>query len=239
MKIIILDDVDVFRSSLKSKILAWAENGNCTGAIRFMEFSSSEDLLQAYESGLSPDAYFIDIEIPNEISGLDLAKHIYKNDRRTPIIFISSHIKYAVDGYGVRALGFITKPITQPDVDRCMDIIKSTWEMKRDFISLSFGGIAVKADCDKIMYFESLNRKTRLVMSTGGLIETSDNLKDIMRRLREMPFIQCHRSYIVNTTYIVSIKGNEILLTNEVRLPVGRKYRDLVFKAIERSVFND
>ncbi len=48
--------------------------------------------------------------------------------------------------------------------------------------------------------------------------------------LKELPpnFIQCHRSYIVNTNYIQSISARHIHLKNNTYIPVSRTYRKRV-----------
>ena len=57
-----------------------------------------------------------------------------------------------------------------------------------------------------------------------------NTLSNILKQINDYPnFIRCHKSYIINTNYIVSISGNArgyFLKTNQIEnlIPVSRKF---------------
>lgn len=62
---------------------------------------------------LSPvDAAFLDIEMP-EMRGIDLAAELLKLDPGVRIFFVTAYDSYALDAFGVSALGYLLKPYNQ------------------------------------------------------------------------------------------------------------------------------
>ena len=60
------------------------------------------------------------------------------------------------------------------------------------------------------------------------------SLKGLLELLKDGPFVQCHKSFIVNTTYIERIDKVENLV--ELRhctaaLPIGLKYRKQILES--------
>ena len=73
-------------------------------------FSSVENILVAYESGLRFSIILLDMQMDG-IDGIETAKVIRKYDKNVRIVIITSIIEYAVEGYGINASDFILKPI--------------------------------------------------------------------------------------------------------------------------------
>ena len=60
------------------------------------------------------------------------------------------------------------------------------------------------------------------------------------RRLPNGSFLRTHRSYLVNTKFVVGIAGGSaqpsVVLESGFQLPIGKKYRDTVLAAIRQKV---
>ena len=97
------------------------------------------------------------------------------------------------------------------------------WEICEDYkriIYKSEGEIHFIAIKD-ILYFESQNRKIRLI-TTKGEKEFYGKIKDIKAQLNKH-FVDVHRSYYVQERYIRKIgKGRVVLVTGE-ELPISRQ----------------
>lgn len=79
-------------------------------------FSSSEEALQAFE-GINPEVVFLDIEMP-KINGIDLARKIKSKKQEVYIIFTTAYSQYAVDAFGVEAVDYLMKPVSDEDILR-------------------------------------------------------------------------------------------------------------------------
>ena len=85
---------------------------------------------------------------------------------------------------------------------------------------LLFSCLIVGYSFQDIIYFESSRRIIKIVSNSGTDVFYS-RLNDIESTIAG-DFIRIHQSYLVNPRYIASLNGNEIYLTNGVKLPVSK-----------------
>ena len=78
-------------------------------------FLRGSDALDSISEGRIPDIVFSDIEMPG-ISGLEFAARLKKLSADTRIIFVTSHEKYALEAFRIKAHGYLLKPLTVEDV---------------------------------------------------------------------------------------------------------------------------
>ena len=76
------------------------------------DFSLTRRFYFDLEEGFHYDICFLDIEMP-QMNGLDLAKKIRASAQATYLVFITSYLQYAVEGYEVKAF-----PISQKSPGR-------------------------------------------------------------------------------------------------------------------------
>ena len=113
MKVICVDDeqpaLDTFR--LKAKGFPEIESlrlfSDCEEAIRY-----------AGENRI--DAAFLDIEMP-DMGGIELARELKKKDCNIRIFFMTAFEQYALDAFGVKALGYIMKPYTKAEIGEALE----------------------------------------------------------------------------------------------------------------------
>ena len=76
----------------------------------------------------TPDLLILDVEMPG-LTGIQLAKSL----KILPlIIFISSHLRYAVDAYDVDAIDYLVKPATPERLMRAIEKARTLLEMKNN-----------------------------------------------------------------------------------------------------------
>ena len=89
MQVWLCEDDPIFRTSIESKISNWSK-ANHNFDLSITTFRSSEDLLEHWQLGNHADIFFLDIQIPKELSGLELAKLIRQTDEDVPIVFVTN-----------------------------------------------------------------------------------------------------------------------------------------------------
>ena len=99
MKIAICDDEKTFLKELEEKILKIIPRLDCD----VEPFSCAEDLLS---SEVPFDIVFLDIEMQG-MDGMSCARKIRETNKDIPIVFLTSHIEMAVEGYEVSAFRFL------------------------------------------------------------------------------------------------------------------------------------
>lgn len=232
MQIWICEDDAMYRASIQQKIKNWSTFSGISD-IEMTAFHSSEDLWEKWTSGFTPHLILLDIEIPNELSGLEIARRIRAFDTMIPIVFITNYSEYALQGYTVNALRYLKKPILEIELFPCLDIAYRHYILlHQDHSVLSLFDAHVVLRYVEILYIEarSPNIEIKLVNNLKNIV-VRYRLSKLAELLPSELFSFCHRSYIVNLAQIRTLKKSKLLLCNDEYLPISEKYADeLIYK---------
>lgn len=189
-------------------------------------FSSGEELLEHMPSDIF--IVFLDIQM-NGINGIDTAKILRKNGYNLHIIFITSRIEYALEGYEVHAYGFLRKPITYSSVFRHLkELTRRKSAQHSPILHLKNGADTDFLNCNSIIYAEVFHHSTYFILTDGSRKEYTIPLGEIESSTKEYGFFRCHKSYLVNMKHIVRFSLTSITMKNGDEIPVS-KYRRKTF----------
>ena len=235
MRIAVCDDGAVYRAAISQAVEQW-QGRNPAVAVSLWPYASSEDLLEALTGGSHFDLYFLDIEIPDEISGLQLAERIRALDAYTPIVFISNYEQYARAGYQANALRYLCKPLRSGQIFECLDIACRQWRTRRaDSLVLPCGQGQVVLRPEHILYVEARDHFLAFHLADSAQpLPLRMTLGGLRQRLPGGLLLQCHRSFLVNLLYIRKILPTALTMADGSELPVGKRYRGQLMDA-----FND
>lgn len=207
------DDINV-----RKEINAYTKN-HYKNEIRILEFVSGDGLLQKIAEIDVIDLLFLDIEMPGK-NGIEIKELLSHNAKVKSIVFVTSHVNVMQDAFGMKVIGFVTKPLQKGKIIHWIDTVYNQFKESK-IISFnkdtSFRVI-------NIMYIAADRQYTYVVMNDG---KVSEFLRVPIRKWKlkvDNSFIQCHKSYLVNMRFIEKLKFKEILLNNGNNVPVGRKY---------------
>lgn len=225
MNIIICDDEIYYQQAIVNSVEAWiAKTGH--NNIRYSCYSSSEDLLERWEKGLHIDLLFLDIQIPNELSGMTLAQRVRNLDPNISIVFITNYSNYVYEGYTVNALRYLRKPVHEHDVFSCLEIAYRHYELlKCDSIVIESRDQCFVLRYSDILYIESRSHYLSFCLNDVNVCpEIRKKLSEISAHLPSELFVQCHRSYIVNLSHIRRFTKCSVIMSNGQSLPVSSTY---------------
>lgn len=83
-------------------------------------FSSAEELETQLLTGDRFDLLCLDILMDGE-SGMELAKKLRMTDDRTSILFLTGSSEYLKDGYEVRPIQYLFKPVSKAELKRAIE----------------------------------------------------------------------------------------------------------------------
>lgn len=182
------------------------------------------------------DLIFLDINMP-EISGLDFVKTLLKSPM---IIFATAYPQYALDSYELDAIDYLVKPIrferfvkAVNKAQNYLDLLQKDSEKSEverindDFIYIKADRKYFKLAFKDILYIEGLKDYVILHTSERKVV-TAMNLKTIFDQLPPI-FARISKSYIVNTSHIVSC-DNFVVYLDKVELTIGQTFKDDFFK---------
>ena len=182
-------------------------------------FDCAEDLLKS--SLDSYDIIILDINL-KEISGMDASKIIRKHNENCKIVFISAFDKYAVEGYKVNAHRYLVKPISEEDFNESISSIITSLKPDDVFVEISDGSTVKKINIFDIYYIEIQNRKTALHTRDSVLI-SKISMSTWKNSLCKYNFSSSHNSFLINMKHIHSIQKEEVVLTNDVVIPMSKR----------------
>lgn len=198
-------------------------------------YSSANELLQNYPSDV--DLILLDIYM-NGMDGMSAARQIRTFDEQVCIIFITTMYQCAIDGYKVRAFGFIKKPVSyaelQHELSCALRQIGRT-KSRRDFITLRSGSAVHRIPVAEITYCEVRNHSVR-VCSAGKVQEYRCAMKELEEQLEPYGFFRCHASYLVNSRSIARIDAAELTLQDGSVIPVSQRRRKEFMCALSKYI---
>ena len=132
-------------------------------------------------------------------TGLELARQLYGRGVRDRIIFITGNPEYALAGYDAAPLHYLLKPVSR---ERLEEALRRAIE-KRGLQSVLFqrGGKAVPIPAEDIRCLESRDHGVVVHLKDGE--ETfALSLTDVERLVPAGMFCRCHRSCLVNLSWV-------------------------------------
>jgi DNA-binding LytR/AlgR family response regulator len=175
----------------------------------------------------SVDLVFLDINLP-DMSGLDFIKTV-KNP--PAIIMTTAYSEYAVGSFELATIvDYLVKPFSFDRFLRAINKAKDRIEIPKPVSNENENSIFLNVDktlhkivLNNILYIES-ERNYITVVTENKKLSYIDSLKNWNEKLPKNVFIQVHKSFIVNTTFVSKISGNTIYVKDN-KIPIGRTYK--------------
>lgn len=233
MRIAICDDEEMYRVQLKSvldKILVNAD-------YEIETFADGNRLEEAY-SEAPYDLVFLDIEMP-EVDGITLARRLRARSEKVFIVFLTGHVEYALEGYEVNALRYLTKPV---DTDKLKEVIRYVQDKQGSGrqIIVKEDGEQLLIDIADVMYMESMNQNVRIVTTKGEHV-IRYNIGDFEQQLAGDGFFRIHRGYLVALAKVKKLAKSDVIMEDGTALPVSRSnikpLKDALYAYVEEAAF--
>ena len=215
IKVLIADDEIGMRLVLR-KIIEKIEGFQIVG-----EAEDGNSALFLVEE-LDPQVIFLDIEM-NGLNGVETAKIIRNDHKKSIIIFITAYSDFVFQGYEVQALNYILKPYKPEKIADVLNQALAVLNQRQDiFYAIEQKSGTHKLNLTSTIYFSSDKRKVYAVTTTDN-IEFYDKLDELFKKLPSF-FIRIHQRYIININFASAVEGNEVIVNGET-LPVSRVYK--------------
>lgn len=180
------------------------------------------------------DILFLDINMP-KLTGLSLLKTL---QQKPNVIITTAYPEYAVEGFELSVIDYLLKPFS---FERFLQAVNKVQQTPQPQINLSdreevSSSIFVKSDkklikldFDAITHIEAYGNYIKVYAET--MVLTPQTLSDFLEKLPSN-FLRIHKSYIINFNYLKLLDGNQLLLQNDIKLPIGKSYRKAILERI-------
>lgn len=192
-------------------------------------FTNTGDLLRKAETEYyQPDILLMDISMFGE-AGIEAVRKLQDMGSCGRVIFFASSAEYALAAFGVAAVSYLLRPISEKALFRALDkILKQMRNDRQRYVLFEANCHVRRLALEDIIYCEAQGKKQCIYMGGGECVL----LRMTMTKLRETlcihkEFVGIGVSYIVNMEHVESWNRQTLLLDNgqEIYLPRGA-YRE-------------
>lgn len=227
LRALIVDDEYPARDELRHLL------GRCGSVQVVGEAADAREALKLIKA-VAYDVVFLDICMPG-ISGMELARGLCAQKNTPAVVFVTAHEEYALDAFGVGAVDYLVKPVTEKRLLEVTTRLKERLapegkEKPLTTVAIIRRGNIIPVATQEIthVYAES----DRVIVCTYGERASAPQiytLEQLAGRLPQDMFFRSHRSYVVNLKFIKEIKpdlnGTYVLYVNDRQnstVPVSR-----------------
>lgn len=178
LKIALCDDDAVFLKELTGKIQELLRFEEKNAAIA--SFVNPTALTASVASGDRFDIFILDVEMP-QIDGFKVAADLRKYQPNVALIFLTSHLQYAPEGYKVDALRFISKLNVDETLPEALQKALHTLEQQDQHSLLvqhykNFSRVLYQ----NIIYVRKTARSVQIITSNQGVIKDNRGIKNYL-----------------------------------------------------------
>lgn len=179
------------------------------------------------------DLLFLDIQMPG-MNGLEFAKTLQHDTR---VVFTTAFSQYAIDGFRVKALDYLLKPISFQAFTEASERALEWFRLKqgeaseieanypKDCIFVKSEYKLLQIQLGKILYIEGLKDYVKIYTEDNPRpILSLSSMKAMEERLPADRFLRVHRSFIVQKAKVRVIDRGRIVFGN-VTIPVSDSYK--------------
>ncbi len=200
----------------------------------------------------SPDAVFLDIEMPKENAFAFLERISPVNFE---VVFVTAYDEYAIRAFKTNAVDYILKPISIPELKEAMKKLKEkimirnvfrgvdykdlshqvAGRMKGQKIILKDNNVVEVVDFKDILFVEAQGSYFKVVFFKDNVVKEivmCGTLTEYEELLSPELFFRVHKSYIINCLHVKNIIKDEhsrVVINDDFTLPVSRRrYASLI-----------
>jgi DNA-binding LytR/AlgR family response regulator len=193
---------------------------------------------EAFLKNSAVDMIFLDIEMP-KVSGLQF---LQKLNIESMVILTTAFPQYALEGYELDIIDYLLKPFAFSRFLKAVHKAKDYYQMKTrtsgalepTYIFIRSDKRIEKIELNDILYAESTGNYVSVYTERKKIIAYL-TMKSLESQLPAEDFIKIHQSYLVNSSKIDAIEGNEIKIAGK-SLPMSRNYREMVMKIVHQRL---
>lgn len=225
MKIVVCDDDEEDLAKIE-RLLTSYRQANSDIRLDIEKFLDAETLYRKIQTEDLADIYILDM-IMSKKTGIDIGSEIRRTGRESVIVYITSSDDFAFQAYGVRAIRYLLKPVSEEQFFEALDYALSLTKAEKELIySVKTKNGLVAVPYSKIEYIENYSRVLNIWLTDGELIKSIFIRKSFNEEIKEIAedknFIQVHKSFLINMRYVKKLTQGSVLMESGKSIPVSK-----------------
>ena len=190
--------------------------------VKILAYQSGENLRYDLQDGFCYDLFLLDIEMPGT-DGMELAKEIHDGLPAAGIIFITSHLEYAVAAYEYAVFRYISKSMLEEKLPAALEDFYKLYELERS----SYYRIQVKSHVEHlpfrdILYILKEGKYAVFHLRSGRTASVRRSLSQVYGEIGQEYFYLADRGCIINLANVTGMDGEKILMPDGERITINR-----------------
>ncbi|KRL61757.1 LytR/AlgR family response regulator transcription factor [Lactobacillus psittaci] len=174
-------------------------------------------LLEYVENNALPALYILDIDLNQELDGIDLAEKIKTLQPNSKIAFLTSYEDYALETLQrqIAPLSYIVKgsPNSKQLMAQLLTKLNNTkLEKSEAYLSFEDKSINYKISLSRIYYLTTSSNKPHMIklICKNNVFEFYGNLRELAEKFPQL--LRIHHSYLINPKNVVKVDFKQRLV---------------------------
>ncbi len=194
---------------------------NCT-EIKTQLYQSSESLRYDLQDGLNYDLFLLDIEMPGA-NGMELARSIHDHMPAATVIFITSHLEYAIEAYEFSVFRYIPKKAIEEKLPAALKDFYKLYDLERnEFYTVQTKNRVEQLNYRQIMYILKDRKYVVFYLLNGRTVSVRMTLAQVFKEISKDYFCFVDRGCIVNLANVIGVNENGVLLPDDRHLVISK-----------------
>jgi two-component system, LytTR family, response regulator len=193
---------------------------------------------------------FLDIQMPG-LSGLQFLNAL--QNKKPMVVMVTAYEQYALEGFNLNVTDYLMKPVAFDRFYQACEKAKELYDLKLetqnskpkpentegpsspDFFFVNADYSLVKIMTDDILYIEGMKDYIKIhLASQPKPVITRMSFKMVEEKLPSEGFFRVHKSFMVNTVKIKSIR-NGVIFIEKHTVPLSENMREELMKVLKIS----
>ena len=231
IRIALCDDEQTILDEVSQYVNKYAEKKQIH-SLEVVSFDSARALRNVLDDDKSFDIFVLDVYIGEEM-GTALAKNIRKRGIDSPIIFLTTSVEHAPEGYETGTLRYLIKPLDSKKFYEAMDAATQQAEkVSERLIKLKTENGIETINANHVMYSEAHDHYQYVILGDRRQIKVRTTVADLFTTLmRNGGFVRVGSAYIVNLRNVKNVSTHKVDLYNDMSIPIPRGKHSEIKKA--------
>ena len=222
MRIAICDDETNILDEVSCHIEKYSEE-NGKAQLEVTPYNSASSLLNSIDDGALFDILVLDVYIGDEM-GTALAKNIRRRGIDSPIIFLTTSVEHAPQGYETGTLRYLIKPLDPKKFYEALDAaILQAEKVNERMIALKTENGIETINASHIMCSEAHDHYQYVTMYNGTQIKVRMTVTELFTMLSKYGgFVRIGSAYIINLRHVKNVTPTNVCLYSNINIQIPR-----------------
>jgi len=203
-------------------------------------YLSSDNLQYDLLDGLYYDLFLLDIEMPG-IDGMTLAKEIFDTAPAAKIIFITSHLEYAITAYEYSVFRYIPKTMIAEKLTIALEDFYKLYRLEQsEFYTIEIKNHVEQIPYRNILYILKSGKYAVFYLQDGRTQPVRKTLSQISTEINQEYFYFADRGCIVNLANVIGIDEAGVLFQNQQHVTISKaamsEFKSILLRFWEKQI---